>query len=168
MPCCRGIGESVPNGRRDRAGNATAAGGLRSAAMVLSDQVIRRLIEAGRIGIAPYDPALMQPSSLDVRVDTLHEIMVNKITTLISRCEVKDIVDLYFLEKAGLRVERHFEEARQKDGGLDPGMVSLLLDSVTIAEVPDYMIQPLDLEELRAFVDDLKRRMALMAYPDAD
>ena len=31
--------------------------------MVLSDQAIRRLIEAGRIGIDPYDPALMQPSA---------------------------------------------------------------------------------------------------------
>jgi dCTP deaminase len=45
--------------------------------MVLSDQAIRRLIEAGRIGIEPYDPALMQPSSLDVRVDTLFRVFRN-------------------------------------------------------------------------------------------
>jgi len=101
----------------------------------------------------------------DVRVDTLREIMVNKVTTLISRCELKDIVDLYFLEKDGFRVERHFEEAQRKDGGLDPAMVSLLLDSVKLTELPDYMIKPLTLAELQAFVDDLKRRMALMAYP---
>jgi len=102
----------------------------------------------------------------DVRVDTLHEIMVNKITTLISRCELKDIVDLYFLEKDGHRVEDHFEKAQQKDGGLDPAMVSLLLDSVKVTELPEYLIKPLTLEELCSFVDDLKRRMALMAYPD--
>jgi dCTP deaminase len=54
-----------------------AAGGLRSAAMVLSDRVIRRLIEAGRIGIDPYDETLMQPSSLDVRVDTLFRVFRN-------------------------------------------------------------------------------------------
>ena len=45
--------------------------------MVLSDQGIRRLIEAGRIGIDPYDPALMQPSSLDVRVDRLFRVFRN-------------------------------------------------------------------------------------------
>ena len=45
--------------------------------MVLSDQAIRRLIEAGRIGIDPYDPALMQPSSLDVRVDRLFRVFRN-------------------------------------------------------------------------------------------
>ena len=44
-------------------------------------------------------------------------------------------------------------------------MVSLLLDSLRITELPDYLIKPLTLEELCAFVDDLKRRMALMAYP---
>jgi len=102
----------------------------------------------------------------DVRVDTLHEIMVNKITTLISRCEVKDIVDLFFLEKDGYRIEDYFEEAQQKDGGLDPAMVSLLLDALRITELPDYLIKPMTLAELCAFVDDVKRRMALMAYPD--
>src|ERR1700751_1338529 len=37
--------------------------------MVLSDRTIRRLLEEGRIGIDPYDEALLQPSSVDVRVD---------------------------------------------------------------------------------------------------
>jgi dCTP deaminase len=45
--------------------------------MVLSDRVIRRLIESGRIGIDPYEPDLMQPSSLDVRVDTLFRVFRN-------------------------------------------------------------------------------------------
>jgi hypothetical protein len=102
----------------------------------------------------------------NIRVDTLHEIVVNKITTLISRCELKDIVDLYFLEKAGYRIDDYFEEARQKDGGLDPAMVSLLLDSLRITEVPDYMIKPLTLSELCSFIDELKRRMALKAFPE--
>jgi hypothetical protein len=102
----------------------------------------------------------------DVQVDTLHEIMVNKITTLISRCEVKDLVDLYFLEQHGLRVEACFHEARQKDGGLDPGMISLLLNSLTITEMPAHMVRPLTVEGLREYVVDLKRRMALLAYPE--
>jgi dCTP deaminase len=45
--------------------------------VVLSDGVIRRLIEAGRIGIDPYEPSLMQPSSLDVRVDRLFRVFRN-------------------------------------------------------------------------------------------
>jgi dCTP deaminase len=45
--------------------------------MVLSDRAIRRLVEAGRIGIEPYDPTLIQPSSLDVRVDRLFRVFRN-------------------------------------------------------------------------------------------
>ena len=45
--------------------------------MVLSDIAIRRLVEAGRIVIDPYDPASMQPSSLDVRVDRLFRVFRN-------------------------------------------------------------------------------------------
>ena len=37
--------------------------------MVLSDRTIATAIAEGRIGIDPYDEALLQPSSVDVRVD---------------------------------------------------------------------------------------------------
>ena len=36
--------------------------------MILSDRTIRQKIEAGEIGVDPYDPALIQPSSIDVRL----------------------------------------------------------------------------------------------------
>jgi dCTP deaminase len=45
--------------------------------VVLSDRTIRRLLGEGRIGIDPYDPALMQPSSLDVRVDRYFRVFRN-------------------------------------------------------------------------------------------
>ncbi len=45
--------------------------------MVLSDRTIRRLLEEGRIGIDPYDASLMQPSSLDVRVDRYFRVFRN-------------------------------------------------------------------------------------------
>ena len=38
--------------------------------MVLSDRSIREEIAAGRIVIDPFDDALVQPSSVDVRVGT--------------------------------------------------------------------------------------------------
>jgi dCTP deaminase len=45
--------------------------------VVLSDRTISRLIEEGRIGIDPFDPSLMQPSSLDVRVDRYFRVFRN-------------------------------------------------------------------------------------------
>ncbi len=49
------------------------------AQMVLSDRTIRRLIEEGRIEIDPYEPTLLQPSSLDVRVDRLFRVFRNSL-----------------------------------------------------------------------------------------
>ena len=45
--------------------------------MVLSDRTILRLIDEGRIGIDPYDAALLQPSSVDVRVDRYFRVFRN-------------------------------------------------------------------------------------------
>jgi len=38
--------------------------------MVLSDRSIREEIEAGRIAVDPLDPGMIQPSSIDLRVDS--------------------------------------------------------------------------------------------------
>ena len=45
--------------------------------MVLSDRTIRAEIEAGRIEIEPYDPSMIQPSSIDVRVDRKFRVFHN-------------------------------------------------------------------------------------------
>jgi dCTP deaminase len=45
--------------------------------VVLSDRTIKRLLEEGRIEIEPYDEALLQPSSVDVRVDRYFRVFHN-------------------------------------------------------------------------------------------
>ena len=45
--------------------------------MVLSDATIARLLSEGRIEIDPYDDSLLQPSSVDVRVDRLFRVFHN-------------------------------------------------------------------------------------------
>jgi dCTP deaminase len=45
--------------------------------VVLSDNTIRSEIEAGRIVIDPFDAALVQPSSVDVRVDNRFRVFQN-------------------------------------------------------------------------------------------
>jgi dCTP deaminase len=45
--------------------------------VVLSDRTIKRLLDEGRIGIDPYDESLLQPSSIDVRVDRYFRVFHN-------------------------------------------------------------------------------------------
>ncbi len=45
--------------------------------MVLSDRTIRAEVELGRIVIDPFDPGMVQPSSVDVRVDRRFRVFNN-------------------------------------------------------------------------------------------
>jgi dCTP deaminase len=45
--------------------------------MVLSDRTIKAEVEAGRLVFDPYDPSLVQPSSVDVRVDRSFRVFHN-------------------------------------------------------------------------------------------
>jgi len=45
--------------------------------VLLSDRDIRGEIAAGRLGIDPYDESLVQPSSVDVRLDNLFRVFNN-------------------------------------------------------------------------------------------
>ena len=46
-------------------------------AVILSDRTLREAIDAGRIVVEPFDPATIQPSSIDVRVDRLFRVFRN-------------------------------------------------------------------------------------------
>lgn len=45
--------------------------------MVLSDRTIAEQIEAGRIEIDPFEPGMIQPSSIDLRVDSRYRVFNN-------------------------------------------------------------------------------------------
>jgi dCTP deaminase len=61
----------------------------------LSDRSIRAEIEAGRIVIDPFEARLIQPSSVDVRVDRSFRVFNNQHYTHIDvRKEMKDLTEL--------------------------------------------------------------------------
>ncbi len=100
-----------------------------------------------------------------IRVDTLREILANKLTTLLSRTELKDVVDLYFLEQAGHDILYAIPDAQAKDGGWEPAMVSMLLDGLHVNELPAWMIRALTAEDLQAFLTRLRLAIADLALP---
>jgi dCTP deaminase len=67
--------------------------------MVLSDRTIRRLLAEGRIGIDPYAEELLQPSSVDVRVDRLFRVFRNSRYPFIDvKREMEDLTELVEVE----------------------------------------------------------------------
>ncbi len=98
----------------------------------------------------------------------IEEILATKLTTVLSRAEVRDLVDLLFLERAGWRVEQALAAALAKDGGCTPAALAWILSEVSIpdeATVPGG-VHPAELREfVRALVVRL-RRAALPARAD--
>ena len=45
--------------------------------VLLSDQDIVAAVDSGRLGIEPYSPELVQPSSIDVRMDKFFRVFNN-------------------------------------------------------------------------------------------
>ena len=45
--------------------------------MLLSDRDLRAELDAGRVGLDPYDPEMIQPSSVDVRLDRYFRVFEN-------------------------------------------------------------------------------------------
>lgn len=109
-----------------------------------------------------------QKASFDgIRVDTLREIIANKLTTLLSRSEVKDVVDLYFLEQAGHDILAAVPDAKAKDGGWDPAVVSMLLDGLDTTELPPWLLRALTPGDLQAFLHRLRLAIAAQALPES-
>jgi deoxycytidine triphosphate deaminase len=68
--------------------------------MVLSDRTIARLLAEGRIEIDPYDDSLLQPSSVDVRVDRYFRVFHNSRYPYIDvREEQEDLTELVEVEE---------------------------------------------------------------------
>lgn len=45
--------------------------------MLLSDQDLRKELESGRLVVEPFDPAMLQPSSIDIRLDRYFRVFDN-------------------------------------------------------------------------------------------
>jgi hypothetical protein len=99
-----------------------------------------------------------------IAVDPVEEILANKLTTVLSRAEERDLVDLLWLERQGLRIEGALAAALAKDGGCTPAALAWVLSDVTI---PDDAALPGGVTgaELRAFVSELIVRLRRAAYP---
>jgi len=99
-----------------------------------------------------------------IRMDAPGEILANKLCALLSRSELRDLVDVRALEGAGLRVEDALATAHAKDGGLTPSQLAWVLSQWRIgddARVPDGASPA----ALRTWLAQLCERLSRLAWP---
>ncbi len=99
-----------------------------------------------------------------IRVDPPAEILVNKLNTIVSRCEIRDLVDLMALEGAGFRVEDALDGALTKDGGCTPATLAWLISELEIPEAAE-LPGGIAVAEMRDYVHELVRRLRRAAVP---
>ena len=99
-----------------------------------------------------------------IRVDRPEEILANKLCTLLSRSEVRDLVDVRALEIAGYQVEDAIPAAVAKDRGLTPAQLGWVLSQIEIGEdvTPPGSVSA---EELREYLAGLIKRLTRLAFP---
>lgn len=108
-----------------------------------------------------------KPTIDGVRVDPLDEILVNKLTALVGRQEERDLIDVWFIEQTGLRVEDALAAAERKDGGCTPATLAWLLSSFPVP-ADQRLPPPLTRDRLGAWRDELVLRLTRAARPPDD
>ncbi len=99
-----------------------------------------------------YAPSIKPATRFgNLLVDSIEDITANKICAALGRTEIKDLLDLYFLDLAGYTVPKYFELAQQKDAGLSLEVLAYALSQFELHEIPSFMLKPVSLESLQSF-----------------
>lgn len=99
-----------------------------------------------------------------IRVDTAEEIFANKLCALLSRSEIRDLVDVRQLENSGLSLEDALDAAAKKDSGLTPAQLAWVLSQIRLGDQSEL---PGDVSstELDQYLQTMIDRLRIMAIP---
>lgn len=90
-------------------------------------------------------PVVLPPG---LKVDTKHEILVNKLCALLSRSETRDLEDIRALVSAGGDLVRALADAPTKDGGFSPMTLAWVVEKFDLSRAATLGF---DAERLDAF-----------------
>jgi Nucleotidyl transferase AbiEii toxin, Type IV TA system len=101
-----------------------------------------------------------------LRIDPPEEIVVNKLCAILGRSEPRDLVDLFFLDQAGYPPLAALDNARRKDSGLTPGLLAWAITQVPLDRLPEGLLAPVSLDELRGFRARLVEALERLSFPE--
>ena len=90
----------------------------------------------------------------------MHEILVNKLCALLSRSELRDLIDVRTLALAGADLELALSDAPRKDGGFSPLTLAWVLDHLDVESLARSLSVPSsETSELLRFRAELVDRL---------
>ena len=117
---------------------------------------------------APVEkPSEMAVGASRIRVDGMHEILVNTLCTLLSRAELRDLIDVRALLDAGGDFPRALADAPRKDGGFSPLTLAWLMRDLPLESMSTADGRSAEsAKDLVAFRDRLVKRLLELSRPD--
>ena len=101
-----------------------------------------------------------------ILVDTRHQILVNKLCALLSRSELRDLVDVRAILDAGGDLERALEDCPRQDSGFSPLTFSWAVNSLPIERIARASgWSETQVDELVQFRDELVARVLIESRP---
>lgn len=102
--------------------------------------------------VVDASPQVAQPQEVapGIWIDAPYEILVNKLTALLSRWAVRDLIDVRALEASGLDLNQALRDAPRKDSGFSPPTLAWVLDTLPETELD---------AELARYRESLVRRL---------
>ena len=99
-----------------------------------------------------------------IRIDSPEEILANKLCTLLSRSEIRDLIDVRELEKAGFSLKNALSAAAKKDTGLSAAQLAWVLNQIKFGSNARTS-SGVSVVELQEYLNDLIIRLKQMAFP---
>ena len=170
----RSLGEAVDAVRR-----RLEAGGLAVAMLQSSPAFCRLDVRAGEESVVvdlvadptpiAEPPATVSMGAATILVETPHQLLINKLCALLSRAELRDLVDVRALLDAGGELDRALAACPDHDAGFSPLTFGWTLRGLPVRRLGAALgwAEP-DLADLEAFRDWLVAQVVDGARPDSD
>lgn len=111
-------------------------------------------------------PITADLAGVEILVDTAHEILVNKLCALLSRSELRDIIDLRALLESGGDLERALRDASSKDGGFSTATLGWVLGELRVGPLGQATgLDEETTEEIDRWRVRFSRRLAMLTRP---
>lgn len=102
----------------------------------------------------------------EILVETPHQLLVNKLCALLSRSEIRDLVDVRALLEHGEDLQRALEDCPRQDAGFSPLTFSWAVKNLPVDRLARATgLDQAEVDSLQMFRDDLVERVVAAAHP---
>lgn len=133
----------------------------------VTDNIETTIVELVAESVASIEaPRRFTFDGVEILVDTSFEILVNKLTALLSRSEIRDLSDVKRLLEQGLDLEAALDAAPSKDAGFSAMTLAWVLRHLPVAVLGlEAGLEPLRVAALETFRDSLVQRLVALSAP---